>query len=82
LLKLARTDNKLPPKENLAVSPIFKYTDPEYMLLLKSLFHLLEFTFFYIINRRSIIPKIARAIVQLTNVENLPVGYVFTSSCT
>jgi len=29
------------------------------MLLLKSLFHLLEFTFFYIINRKSIIPKIA-----------------------
>ncbi len=29
------------------------------MLLLKSLFHLLEFLLFYIINRKSIIPKIA-----------------------
>ena len=29
------------------------------MLLLKSLFHLLEFALFYIINRKSIIPKIA-----------------------
>jgi len=29
------------------------------MLLLKSLFHLLEFVVFYIINRKSIIPKIA-----------------------
>ncbi len=29
------------------------------MLLLKSLFHLLEFTLFYIINKKSVIPKIA-----------------------
>ncbi|MBI9101660.1 MAG: hypothetical protein JEY99_04555 [Spirochaetales bacterium] len=29
------------------------------MLLLKFLFHLLEFALFYIINRKSIIPKIA-----------------------
>lgn len=29
------------------------------MLLLKSLFHLLEFVLFYIINRKSVIPKIA-----------------------
>jgi len=29
------------------------------MLLLKSLFHLFEFTLFYIINKKSIIPKIA-----------------------
>ena len=29
------------------------------MLLLKSLFHLLGFTWFYVINRKSIIPKIA-----------------------
>ncbi len=29
------------------------------MLLLKSLFHLLEFALFYIINKKSVIPKIA-----------------------
>ncbi|HAK45345.1 MAG TPA: hypothetical protein DCO79_05430 [Spirochaeta sp.] len=29
------------------------------MLILKSLFHLLEFSLFYIINRKSVIPKIA-----------------------
>ena len=41
------------------MSPRISHADSEYMLLLKSLLHLLEFTLFYVINRKSIIPKIA-----------------------